>query len=69
MRLCYLFLMCHVDHYALFTYFVYELIVIGEMAMELLSGISYYHIRNSIMIELSMLRYVSSKLVGEDAHI
>jgi hypothetical protein len=47
----------------------YELMIIGEMAMELLSGISYYHIRNSIMFVLSMQRYVSSKLIGEDAHI
>jgi hypothetical protein len=63
-----MFLICYVDHYVLFTYF-YELLVIGEMAMELLSSISYYHIRNFIMLELSMQRYVSAKLNGEDAHI
>jgi hypothetical protein len=29
----------------------------------------YYHIRNFIMIELSMLRYASFKLICVDAHI
>jgi hypothetical protein len=63
-----MFLICYVNLYVLFTFFN-ELMVIGEMAMELVSGISHYHIRNSIMLELSMQRYVSSKLNGEDAHI
>jgi hypothetical protein len=66
MRLCNMGYMCHVDPY------VYSLIFVStwymcEMAMELLSR--YYHIRNSIMFELSMQRYVSSKLICVDAHI
>jgi hypothetical protein len=64
-----MFYMCHVDHYVLFTYVSLSSWFIGEMAMKLLSGISYYHIRNSIMFELPMQRYVSSKLIGENAHI
>jgi hypothetical protein len=40
MRLCYMFYMCHVDHFVLFTYVSPSSWFIGEMAMELLSGFS-----------------------------